>query len=89
METYHINKAVSKIEFLNSANKKRYEDYQLKNLKILTNDYNKTINQKLTKVENDIYKAYAPLIKQTISFDQKWLKLKNKKCLKLMLKLLY
>ena len=77
METYHINKAVSKIEFLNSANKKRYEDYQLKNLKILTNDYNKTINQKLTKVENDIYKAYAPLIKQTISFDQKWLKFKN------------
>ena len=49
LETYHINKAVSKIEFLNSANKKRYEDYQLKNLKILTNDYNKTINQKLTK----------------------------------------
>ena len=77
LETYHINKAVSKIEFLNSANKKRYEDYQLKNLKILTNDYNKTINQKLTKVENDIYKAYAPLIKQTISFDQKWLKFKN------------
>ena len=36
-----------------------------------------TINQKLTKVENDIYKAYAPLIKQTISFDQKWLKFKN------------
>ena len=46
-------------------------------MKILTNDYNKTINQKLTKVENDIYKAYAPLIKQTISFDQKWLKFKN------------